>query len=235
MFISYIGSVTQNCLNLMQCQTDCINKSCNVNTEVNEINMGLVFCEFITDFDFCKHFLVWKCPLFFKKRKRSTDCIYIYNILKCMKLHERIHITVILHIYGKGALSVHGRWFQRKSSRAGIKKQFSASLKWGSIFGSHILTPSSQTNERGVLWGCYGNVSFNWSWAACSAKGRNEDVDSGDSPAVLAAAGSGAAVCRDKACCQLMAVLVWLRITGNLIGNNRSVASSGFGYPPTQI
>lgn len=49
-YVSYIGSVTQNCLNLRQ--TDCINKSCNVNATVNKINMGLVFCGFITDFDF---------------------------------------------------------------------------------------------------------------------------------------------------------------------------------------
>lgn len=61
-------------------------------------------------------------------------------MLKCIKLHKRIHIIVILHIYRKRVPSVRGRWFQRKSSRARIKKQFSASLKWVSIFGSQILT-----------------------------------------------------------------------------------------------
>lgn len=68
-------------------------------------------------------------------------------MLKCIKLHKRIHIIVILHIYSKRVPSVRGRWFQRKSSRARIKKQFSASLKWVSIFGSQILTLSLQAGS----------------------------------------------------------------------------------------
>lgn len=76
-------------------------------------------------------------------------------MLKCIKLHKRIYIIVILHIYRERVPSVHGRWFQRKSSRARIKKQFSASLKWVSIFGSQILTLSLQTKEGEVWSDCY--------------------------------------------------------------------------------
>lgn len=95
-------------------------------------------------------------------------------MLKCIKLHKRIHIIVILHIYRGRVPSVHGRWFQRKSSRARIKKQFSASLKWVSIFGSQILTLSLQTNEGEVWSDCYGNVSPSRSWPVHAGEERCE-------------------------------------------------------------
>lgn len=95
-------------------------------------------------------------------------------MLKCIKLHKRIHIIVILHIYRERVPSVHGRWFQRKSSRARIKKQFSASLKWVSIFGSQILTLSLQTNEGEVRSDCYGNVSPSGSWPGPAGEERCE-------------------------------------------------------------
>lgn len=71
---------------------------------------------------------------------------------------------------------VHGRWLQRKSSRAGIKKQFSASWKWVSIFGSWILTLSLLTNEGQVLLDYYGNVALLKSWPVCAVKERKENV-----------------------------------------------------------
>lgn len=95
-------------------------------------------------------------------------------MLKCIKLHKRIHIIVILHIYRERVPSVHGRWFQRKSSRARIKKQFSASLKWVSIFGSQILTLSLQTNEGEVWSDCYGNVSPSRRWPVGAGAERCE-------------------------------------------------------------
>jgi len=111
------------------------------------VNLPLIF-------DFKGIFMVYS-----SNQKRMEISNNFFNMLKCIKLHKRIHIIVILHIYRKRVPSVHGRWFQRKSSRARIKKQFSASLKWVSIFGSQILTLSLQINEGQVVSDYCGSVS----------------------------------------------------------------------------